>query len=406
MREEEMNCKEICELLTAYLDGEVTPEEKTNIEAHLPGCPQCCGELEALSATQASLRGALKTMAEEVSLPAKVWEQVQARLDTKGGWLDGLRRLLTSKTWQVATATAAVIVIAVAVAIWQFGGVSQAPPPVPEPTPTPVPSPHPSVIPQPALELEATTEQTIYMPGETIEIELTFINMTDKPITISPFPPEIEIILPELPEGEDIVNKFAAGSGQVELEQGGEITHTLAWDQRDSRGQPVAPGYYNLNIDVNDIRIDGKEIGGMGVCAEVLIQFPQGAMEKTIELDQPQTVSGLTITLKRIEMSATAVKFYAFTIPPDYHPPETGLSPHDIPYLEDMYPVHASYKVDGATKDAGSADLGTRGDGITLDWAQPYVPLDPVPSDATELIFTIPRFGDWEGPWVFKVPLE
>lgn len=49
---------------------------------------------------------------------------------------------------------------------------------------------------------------------------------------------------------------------------------------------------------------------------------------------------------------------------------------------------------------------GSAGDGITLNWAHPYVPLDPVPSDATELIFTIPRFGDWEGPWEFRIPLE
>ena len=88
------------------------------------------------------------------------------------------------------------------------------------------------------------------------------------------------------------------------------------------------------------------------------------------------------------------------------NPPKLTYPPHDIPYLEEMYPVHASYTVDGITKDARSADLGTRGDGITLDWANPYGPLDPVPSDATELIFTIPRFGDWEGPWEFTVSLD
>ena len=320
----------------------------------------------------------------------------------KGGWLK--RLVPKSLVWR-AVATTAVVVILIAVgAVW-YWGVPGAPPPAPTLTPPPSPH-HPSVIPQPDLELEATTEKTTYLPGETIEIELTFISMTDKPITISPFPPEIEIILPELPEGEDVVEEFDAGSGEVELKRGGEVTLTLVWDQRDSRGQQVAPGYYNPNIDVNDIHIDGKDIGGMGVCAGVLIQFPQGAMEKTIELDRPQTVNGLTITLERIEMSATAVKFYAFTIPPDYQPPEADISPYDLPYLEDMYPVHASYTVDGITKDARSADFGIRGDGITLEWANPYGPLDPVPSDARELIFTIPRFGDWEGPWVFRVPLE
>ena len=122
MREEEMNCKGICELLTAYLDGEVTPEEKAYIEMHLRGCPQCRTELEALTATQASLRGALKSMAEEVTPSVQAWEKVRARLEKKSSWLDGLHRLLTSKTWQVATVTAAVVLIAVVAVVWQFGG--------------------------------------------------------------------------------------------------------------------------------------------------------------------------------------------------------------------------------------------------------------------------------------------
>jgi len=31
--------------------------------------------------------------------------------------------------------------------------------------------------------------------------------------------------------------------------------------------------------------------------------------------------------------------------------------------------------------------------------------LDPVPSDARELTFTITKFGDWQGPWEFHIPL-
>jgi anti-sigma factor (TIGR02949 family) len=52
-----MDCRKICDLLTAYLDGEVTPEEKANIEAHLAGCPRCQSELGSLSAVQNDLRG-------------------------------------------------------------------------------------------------------------------------------------------------------------------------------------------------------------------------------------------------------------------------------------------------------------------------------------------------------------
>jgi anti-sigma factor RsiW len=81
-----MSCKEICELLTAYLDGEVTPEEKAYVEAHLPGCPQCHAELEALSVTQVSLRGVLKSMADEVSPSTEAWEKVRAQLESWRLW--------------------------------------------------------------------------------------------------------------------------------------------------------------------------------------------------------------------------------------------------------------------------------------------------------------------------------
>ena len=132
-----------------------------------------------------------------------------------------------------------------------------------------------------------------------------------------------------------------------------------------------------------------------------LIQYPQGAMEKTIEPNQSQKVEGITITLERVELSAEGSRFYAFVVPLGYTPPAPGVTPPPT-----MIPVHAEYSFDSVTKDAGYCGCGTRGDGITLKWSHPYEPLDPVPSDARELTFTITHFGDIEGPWEFKVPLE
>lgn len=39
------------EHLSAYLDGQVTPEERQQVESHLRTCPQCAGELESLRHT-------------------------------------------------------------------------------------------------------------------------------------------------------------------------------------------------------------------------------------------------------------------------------------------------------------------------------------------------------------------
>ena len=43
-------------LLSAYIDGEVTPSEAARVEEHLAGCRECVGELSSLRATSSLLR--------------------------------------------------------------------------------------------------------------------------------------------------------------------------------------------------------------------------------------------------------------------------------------------------------------------------------------------------------------
>ena len=44
------------DLLSAYLDGELAPDESAHLEAHLAGCGACRGELEATAGTRSLLR--------------------------------------------------------------------------------------------------------------------------------------------------------------------------------------------------------------------------------------------------------------------------------------------------------------------------------------------------------------
>ena len=44
------------DLLSAYIDGQVTAAERARVKAHLAGCPSCAGELRALQATVDLLR--------------------------------------------------------------------------------------------------------------------------------------------------------------------------------------------------------------------------------------------------------------------------------------------------------------------------------------------------------------
>jgi hypothetical protein len=173
--------------------------------------------------------------------------------------------------------------------------------------------------PRPVIDLVAVSDRSVYALGEPIAFELTIANVSPASIVIGPDPPKMEIVLPGQ---EGVAETFAPGSGQIKLEPGERVTYTLVWDQRDSRGQQVPPGYYNPNIKVRDIQINGKAAGGFGVAVMVLIQYPQGAMEKTISPNQSRTINGLTIVLERIELTSTSAKFFAFTVPPDYQPPQ------------------------------------------------------------------------------------
>jgi hypothetical protein len=135
---------------------------------------------------------------------------------------------------------------------------------------------------------------------------------------------------------------------------------------------------------------------------KLLIQFPQGAMEKVIELNQTQTAGGLSITLERVELHDHGVIFSAFITPPNYSPPQSSKT-HP---LKGLVPALAEYTVDGVTIQAKYSELLALEDGIRMIWGQGESYLEPVPSDATELVIRIISFGEWQGPWEFVISLQ
>jgi anti-sigma factor RsiW len=46
-----MSCHELVELVTAYLDGVLSPAEAARFEAHLETCPDCSGYVEQFAQT-------------------------------------------------------------------------------------------------------------------------------------------------------------------------------------------------------------------------------------------------------------------------------------------------------------------------------------------------------------------
>lgn len=113
-----MDHKEASELLAAYLDNEVTTEQRKQIDEHLAVCRRCRDELDALTAAQDALRQALRSRAADAEPPSEAWTRLQPWLEVqRPSFLFLFRR----RKWRiVATIIVLAILIALAV-LWGTG---------------------------------------------------------------------------------------------------------------------------------------------------------------------------------------------------------------------------------------------------------------------------------------------
>jgi len=163
-------------------------------------------------------------------------------------------------------------------------------------------------------------------------------------------------------------------------------------------------------ITYKDPNVTGETVWKTGNVAMVLIRYSQGAIEKTIEVNESQTVKDITITLERIVLTAEEMVIYGRGTPA-YIPPTSKNS---------QMGGFAEYSIDGGEV----IPLGRGGlwqeetvwkeDRSEFHWGgmRPGV-LAPVPNGAKELVFRIKNVSMThapdeivEGPWEFKVPLE
>lgn len=75
-----MNCESVQEQLVAYLDDEVSADERNVLGAHIAGCPDCQREMADLWRMQSRLGRAIKAEAAAVEAPAVAWAVLSARL--------------------------------------------------------------------------------------------------------------------------------------------------------------------------------------------------------------------------------------------------------------------------------------------------------------------------------------
>jgi anti-sigma factor RsiW len=50
-RRRELVCREAVELISDYVEGALSPNDRTRLEAHLAGCPHCTRYLDQIRAT-------------------------------------------------------------------------------------------------------------------------------------------------------------------------------------------------------------------------------------------------------------------------------------------------------------------------------------------------------------------
>ena len=295
-----------------------------------------------------------------------------------------------------------------------------APAPAPPPGPIRPPGAPPGPVTPPtatySVQIDLVPSQTVYMSGDEVEIEVRLTNESMEPVTVTQVPPKLSLVLPE--PGEDnvkVVRTFNAGTKERELAVGETITYKFTWDQKDEAEKQAPPGWYfgDFEYAVRKETPPAQDWKSGGRDRLFLIQYPQGAMEKIIDLNQSQTITGLpfdvdgevkpvdiVFTLKRVELSQERASFLLLVTSPNNPFPN-----YDDHNWRSMRMV-AQYMIDGVVKDARASNRQFSDDGIEIRCGYNDSYLDPVPSDAKELTFIITRFGDWEGPWEFKVPLE
>ncbi len=113
-----MEHKEAFDLLTAYLDDEVTAEQRRAIEAHLATCRICPKELDGLRRAQEILRRSFKSSAAGVEPPPQAWQQLQPALDVSR---PSLLFLFRRRRWRIAATVVFIAVLVILAVLWGTG---------------------------------------------------------------------------------------------------------------------------------------------------------------------------------------------------------------------------------------------------------------------------------------------
>ena len=130
----------------------------------------------------------------------------------------------------------------------------------------------------------------MYSVGEPIHMELTLTNAsrgnTANPVIVEWFPPLVDLETPD----QQMIKTFPAGS-EEKIDHWRTSSYILTWDQKDDTGKQASPGWYSYTSTYYLI-INGNQVRSTIHYQVFLIQYSQGAIQKTIELNQSQSIPG------------------------------------------------------------------------------------------------------------------
>lgn len=92
----DISCKELRESLAAYLDDELTPDERELIESHLSACRQCSEKFASAIDTYDRIKDAAQTFSEHITPSENIWLGIKSRLSVE--------EHATDTTWGLARA--------------------------------------------------------------------------------------------------------------------------------------------------------------------------------------------------------------------------------------------------------------------------------------------------------------
>ncbi len=93
--------------------------------------------------------------------------------------------------------------------------------------------------------------------GDSIPILIVFRNQGPDGYSLNPFPPAITIR--ETATGR-VVYTFAVGTSSCPLSAMTTLTYDLVWDQKDGRGLQVAPGHYEVDLEMVIARPEQEDL--------------------------------------------------------------------------------------------------------------------------------------------------